>query len=107
MAEVWVVDASPIIALAHADALGLLEDLPAELVIPDAVADEILSGPEDPAHRALAAGWGRTRPAVVPEIVAEWSLGRGESAVLALALELGATAVLADRNARRWAKTHP
>jgi predicted nucleic acid-binding protein len=40
----------------------------------------------------------------VPERVADWGLGKGESAVLSLALELDATAVLDDRNARRCAK---
>lgn len=39
----------------------------------------------------------------MPERVAEWGLGHGESAVLALALELGATAVVDDRAARRCA----
>lgn len=104
MADVWVVNASPLIALAHAGTLELLEKLPAELVVPGAVVEEILAGPDDPARRALAAGWGRRRAATVPEKVAEWGLGKGESAVLALALELGATAVLDDRSARRGAK---
>jgi predicted nucleic acid-binding protein len=36
-------------------------------------------------------------------MVAEWGLGRGESAVIALAMELGATAILDDRSARRCA----
>lgn len=104
MADVWVVNASPLIALGHAGKLELLEKLPAALFIPDAVAEEILAGPDDPACRALTAGWGPRRKTAVPEAVAEWSLGKGESAVVALALELGGTAVLDDRNARRCAK---
>lgn len=104
MADVWVVNASPLIALAHADQLELLEKLPTGLVVPEAVVEEILAGPDDPARRALASAWGPRRPAVVPETVAEWGLGSGESAVIALALELRATAVLDDRSARRCAK---
>jgi len=104
VADVWIVNASPLIALAHADKLELLEQLPAELAIPEAVALEILAGPDDPARRALVSGWGPRRAAAVPEQVAEWGLGKGESAVVALGLEVGGTAVLDDRNARRCAK---
>jgi predicted nucleic acid-binding protein len=104
VADVWVVDASPLIALAHADNLELLEKLPADLVVPMAVVEEILAGPDDPARRALSLGWGPRQAATVPERVAEWGLGKGESAVLTLAIELEATAVLDDRNARRSAK---
>jgi predicted nucleic acid-binding protein len=102
--DAWVVNASPLIALAHAGQLELLEKLPVELVVPEAVAEEILAGPDDPARRALASGWGPRRGAAVPQNIAEWSLGKGESAVLALAFELKATAVLDDHNARRCAK---
>ena len=104
MADAWVVNASPLIAFAHAGKLELLEKLPAELVVPEAVVEEILAGPDDPARRALASGWGARRAAVVPEKVAEWGLGKGESSVVTLALDLAATAVLDDRNGRRCAK---
>lgn len=103
MPDVWVVNASPLIALAHAGRLELLEEIPDELVVPEAVVEEILAGPEDPAGRSLASGWGPRRVATVPEKVAEWGLGKGESAVIALALEFEATAVLDDRAARRCA----
>jgi predicted nucleic acid-binding protein len=102
--DVWVVNASPLIALAHAKKLELLEKLSAQLVIPDAVAQEILAGRDDPARRALVSGWGQRRSTAISEKVAEWGLGQGESAVVATALELGGTAVLDDRSARRCAK---
>lgn len=104
MADVWVVNASPLIALAHASHLDLLEKLASELLIPEAVVQEILAGPDDPARRALSSGWGPRRMAAVPDSVAEWGLGAGESGVLALALELRATAVIDDRMARRSAR---
>lgn len=103
MVDVWVANASPLIALAHAGELELLEKLPTELVVPEAVVEEILAGPDDPARRALTSSWGPRRAATVPEKVAEWGLGKGESAVLALALELDGAAVVDDRMARRCA----
>jgi predicted nucleic acid-binding protein len=106
--EVWVVDASPVITLAKAGYLDLLEQLPTDLLIPTAVRDEILDGPpSDPAREALQSGWGQTvSPGLVPEAVLEWGLGAGESAVLALTLaEPGRMAVLDDAAARACART--
>jgi predicted nucleic acid-binding protein len=103
VADVWVADASPLIALAHADGLELLEKLSAAVVVPEAVAEEILIGPDDPARRALVAGWGTRQQATVPQRVHEWGLGKGESAVLALALDAKGVAVLDDRHGRRCA----
>jgi predicted nucleic acid-binding protein len=49
--DVWVVNASPVIALAKADRLHLLHDSCRELLIAEAVAAEILAGPpSDPAR---------------------------------------------------------
>jgi len=53
VADGWVVNASPLIALAHAGKLELLDKLPSELVVPEAVVEEILAGPDDPG-RAVA-----------------------------------------------------
>lgn len=56
MADVWIVNASPLIVLGKAGCLSLLEDLAGVLIIPAAVAAEVLSGPaSDP-----AANWLRT-----------------------------------------------
>jgi len=104
VSDVWVVDASPLIILGQVGELELLERLSSQLIVPAAVAEEVLAGPDDPAHRALLSGWGERRHATVPEMVAGWGLGQGESAVIALALELGATAVVDDRSARRCAR---
>lgn len=107
MTATFVVNASPLICFAKADALGLLERLAVEVVVPEPVVGEILAGPPgDPARIALEGGWGRRIPGPhVPHRVLEWGLGAGESSVLALALELtGATAVLDDREARVCAR---
>lgn len=103
MAEVWVTNASPVIILSKIDRLDLLEKLPSRLLLPSAVADEILAGPEDAAHRAMSGGWGPRSSTLVPVAIAEWGLGRGESAVIAL--ELNGTAVVDDRSARRCARS--
>lgn len=74
--------------------------------MPEAVATEILAGPDDdPARAAVSSGWASRRsPAQVPDAVTEWGLGAGESAVLALALDSRAIAVLDDATARAAAR---
>lgn len=107
MSDVWVVNASPVIALAKVDRLHLLRDLCKELLVPEAVVTEILAGPlSDPARQALQTAWGL---AVAPQRISpdllEWGLGPGETAVLAVALERSpATVVLDDAAARTCAK---
>jgi predicted nucleic acid-binding protein len=103
-----VANASPIIVLAKAGCLELLDQPEFQLLVPDVVVREVLAGPpSDPARRALEAGWGsRVEPGPVPLAVVEWGLGAGESAVLATALaHSGATALLDDAEARRCART--
>ncbi|MDQ3773882.1 MAG: DUF3368 domain-containing protein [Pseudomonadota bacterium] len=107
MAEIWVVNASPLIALAKVGHVDLLATPGRSVIVPEAVAEEILRGHAyDPARRALEAGLGADvrRAAHDPEVV-EWSLGAGESAVLSLSRALGALAILDDREARVAART--
>lgn len=98
-----MVNASPVIILARVGRLDLLSGLAVRVFVPEAVATEILSGSGDPARDAIHGGWGIRREVQVPAMVSEWGLGRGESAVIGLALELGARAVVDDRSARRCA----
>lgn len=107
MPDLWVLNASPVIVLAKVDGLRLIEALAGEVLLPVAVADEILSGPAgDPARAAMDRGWGRRVPStLVPATVLEWGLGRGESAVLAFVAEHpGAIAVLDDAEGRSCAR---
>jgi predicted nucleic acid-binding protein len=108
MAERWVLNASPIIALAHVGLERLLVELPDEVVVPEDVVAELVAGPpSDPALAFLVSGRLPTIDAVVirPEII-EWDLGRGETAVLSLALGQGGwTAVIDDAAARRCARS--
>jgi predicted nucleic acid-binding protein len=108
VSDVWVVNASPVIVLAKAGFLRLLEELPTELLLPDAVAAEILVGPvDDPARKAVENGWGaRVSPKTIPAEILEWGLGPGETAVLAVGRERpSCTVVLDDAVARNCAKT--
>ena len=108
MVEDWVVNASPLIALGAIGRLDLLEGPDRRLIVPAAVATEVLAGPEaDGGRRALAAGWIGERPhVVVRDDVLEWGLGAGESAVLSavLASTTPAVAVLDDGAARSCAR---
>lgn len=107
MSEVWIANASPVIVLAKAGYVDLLEQLSAELVIPQAVVEEIIRGPSsDPARQLVESGWGVVAsPMATPIELLEWGLGLGETAVLALAQERKpATAVLDDAAARTCAK---
>ena len=107
MSDIWVVNASPVIALAKIGQFHLLQSLCKELLIPQAVVSEILAGPpSDPARHALEHGWGTTvAPCQIAPELLEWGLGSGETAVLAVAMERKrATAVLDDAAARTCAK---
>jgi predicted nucleic acid-binding protein len=104
------VNASPLIFLSRAGQLDLLQLAAPELVVPDAVATEILQrGPSDITAQALGnTTWLsviQTPPA--PASIQAWGLGNGESAVLAWAHAYpGTEAILDDLSARRCAAAH-
>lgn len=103
-----IVNASPLICLARAGHLDILTAGGVDVMIPPAVVEEVLAGPEtDAARLALVSGWGlRSSSTYIPAEVTEWGLGAGESSVIAIALENpGSTAVLDDAEARRCART--
>lgn len=105
--ETWVVNASPIITLAKIGRLDLFGASERTLVLPRAVTNEILAGPStDAGRQALESGFGGEPVSVeVTPAVEQWSLGRGESAVLTLARQRNATAIIDDRDARRAASS--
>ena len=106
MNDTWVVNASPVISLAKIGRLDLLRAAEREVLIPEAVAQEILAGPAgDPGSVALTAGdLGEPVPATSRVEVVEWGLGAGETAVLSLSLDRRATAIIDDREARAAAR---
>ena len=78
-------------------------------MVPEPVITEIHGhGADDPTVKAIAqVGWLVTVAAPkVPREIADWELGPGETAVLALAhADRGARAVIDDRDARRCARS--
>src|SRR5688572_14834220 len=108
VAEQWVINASPVIALARVGQLELLARLPKQAIIPRAVEEELLRASEDdPARRAVESGMFKIIETPTPpsEILA-WDLGQGETAVLSYALAHRKwIAVLDDGVARRCARS--
>lgn len=108
VAERWVINASPVIALARVGQVELLVRLPKQSLIPRSVADELLRAPgDDPARRAIENGVFKiieTPPP--PAQILAWDLGQGETAVLSYALAHPKwIAVLDDGAARRCARS--
>jgi len=105
----WVVNASPVILLGKIDQLELLEILCDTLVIPGAVADEILAGPHEDAAQRWVTGSGASfiqKQSAIDAVVIGWDLGAGETAVLSWARRyLEYEAILDDRAARDCAAT--
>ncbi|MGI8642343.1 MAG: DUF3368 domain-containing protein [Pyrinomonadaceae bacterium] len=107
MAENPVINASPIIYLSRSGLLDLLQIISPEIVVPEAVAAEILQrGTGDITAQAIRqTNWLKVvpTPIIQPKILA-WSLGAGESSVLAWALANTETeAIIDDLAARRCA----
>lgn len=105
--ETWVVNASPLIALGRINSLMLLCDLTSRILIPRQVLAEIEAGlGKDPATGAILA-WASPFAAAtiaVPEHIAGWDLGSGETQVISLCSQQSPLrAVLDDGDARRCA----
>jgi predicted nucleic acid-binding protein len=96
-----------LIFLAGAELLDLLRLAGDEVVVPDAVAEEIKrKGPTDVTARALEqTNWLLIREGPqVPPIIQAWGLGRGEESVLAWAYaNHGTEAIIDDLAGRRCA----
>ncbi len=106
MIERWVVNASPLIVLSKVGHQHLLTELADEVVVPQAVVDEINAGPaDDPARNYLAGAPLPVLVTVSDPLVQAWDLGAGETAVLSYALNhSGWRAVIDDGAARRCAQ---
>lgn len=100
-------NASPLIILAKADLLEVLQSGFSKVLVPCAVVDEIKAGPADDPMRSLVdkLPW-IEQVEIVPPLtpLAYWHLGRGESEVIEYArLHFGTIALLDDRAARKVA----
>lgn len=104
-----VSDSSPIICLCAIDQSQLLPAIYGEVIIPEAVADELLAGgPGAPGFEALNEPWLRVVPVSDKSMVASFlELDIGEAEAPPLAKEKNADVLLVDeRAARRTAVQH-
>ncbi len=110
MPDPAIVNASPLILLGKAGRLDLLRALGRDLLVPDAVLDELQAkGSDDPVAQSVeSATWlCVVSVTVTPGSVVAWRLGAGESAVVACALQFSdSLVVLDDREGRRCAASH-
>ena len=103
-----VINASPLIIMSRGGLIELLCCFADEITVPLPVADEISArGSDDITLRTVREkSWihlDRTR-VVIPEIIAAWGLGIGESSVLAYALaHPGREAIIDDLQGRKCA----
>jgi predicted nucleic acid-binding protein len=107
MDDIAVVNASPLIFFSRSGHWVLLTTIARRLVVPQAVADEILErGENDPTARQLQND-GRIeiiQAGQIPTAVEIWGLGPGESAVIHLTRTIpGAVAVIDDLAGRKCA----
>ena len=106
--KVLVVNTSPLIHLAEAGLLGLLQEAAASIYVPEPVAREIRAyGEDDPTALALESCFWLEVKAVdtIADEILAWNLGTGESSVIALAQSLpGSMAVIDDLAGRRCAE---
>lgn len=106
MADIAVINASPLIYLSRSGHLDLLNTFAKEIWVPEPVSLEISQrGPQDVTAKAIdQTGWLIVKPSpVVPPSVLAWSLGAGESAVLAMASANNVEAIIDDLAGRKCA----
>ena len=104
MNKTIIADSSPLIVLLKSDLENILPELFDEILIPEAVWQEILSGGEaDAAKQKLPfLSWVKRIPAIsVNEAIENYNLGKGETEALSLALEISEAGVILDDFAAR------
>ncbi len=104
MTKTIIADSSPLIVLLKSDLEYILPGLFDEIIVPEAVWQEILSGKEnDTAKQKLPIlSWAtRTSATSLNESVENYNLGKGETEALSLALEISASGVILDDFAAR------
>jgi len=101
-----VINASPLIVLFKSGQAELLPQLFNEILIPQAVWEEVTTSKNDIASQKLPiVSWARSIQVSIHPSIATWDLGAGESTVLSFALENpGYRAMIDDSAARRCAR---
>lgn len=108
MSKILIVDSSPLIVLLKSNLENILLDLFDEILLPDAVWNEILNGQDDDIAKrklpSLTCVKRVSNPNVNP-LTENYNLGKGETAVINVALEnIGSIVILDDSAARKCAK---
>jgi predicted nucleic acid-binding protein len=106
VADAAVINASPLIFLSRSGNLELLHGFAKSIWLPEPVFKEILArGSNDPTVQAVQqTAWLIERPVTdIPIEILEWRLGKGESSVLALAMESNNEAIIDDLQGRKCA----
>lgn len=108
MIKTIIADSSPLIVLLKSDLENILPELFDEILVPEAVWQEILAGGEDDQAKQKLPflTWIKRISAItVSKKIENYNLGRGETEALSLALEtLNAGVILDDFAARKCAK---
>lgn len=101
-----VINASPLIVLFKSGQAELLPKLFNEVLIPQAVWEEVTASKNDIASQQLPkVSWATSMQVAIHPSVATWDLGAGESTVLSFALDNpGYRAMIDDAAARRCAR---
>ncbi|GGA29817.1 hypothetical protein [Okeania sp. KiyG1] len=104
-----IINSSPLIVLFKSKQTDLLPQLFDEILVPGAVWDEVTAGRKNDvaATGLMKVSWAQRieMTEISPEVLA-WDLGKGESAVLGLALKKpGFAVIIDDRAARRCAQS--
>ena len=102
-----VSNTSPLIALARAGRLDLIHAIHGEIIVPDAVFNEItMAGAGEPgAHEITTVSWIKRQPALNRQLVNALGLDldAGEAEAIALAMECQADLILLDERMGRHA----
>jgi predicted nucleic acid-binding protein len=101
-----VINASPLIVLFKSGQAELLPQLFNEILIPQAVWEEVTTSKNDIASQKLPiVSWASSIQVAIYPAIATWDLGAGESTVLSFALENpGYRAMIDDAAARQCAR---
>lgn len=103
--EKVVINASPLILLCKSDLEHLLPKLFEEILVPEAVWQEIQYGKDIASEKTTSCSWLNRITLSIPDEVLVWNLGDGESEVLSWAFaNRDFRVVIDDQAARRCAK---
>ena len=101
-----VINASPLILLCKSDLENLLTELFDEILVPEAVVDEISRGNDIVSQKLQSLIWLKKVSVRIPDEILIWNLGDGESEVLSFArANREVRAVIDDKAARNCART--